>query len=65
MLVHIGIELVIQEDLTKGLSIKEGFKRVLTDAEDMCERLEVEIDQLFEIETEVASEVDIGSWGGR
>ena len=38
---------------------------MLTDAEDMCERLQVGIDQFFEIETEVASEVDIGSWGGR
>lgn len=38
---------------------------MLTDAEDMCERLKVEIDQFFEIETEVASEIDIGSWGGR
>lgn len=65
MLVHMRINLVIQEDFTKGLSIKEGFKRVLTDAEDMCERIEVEIDQFFVIETEVASEVDIASWGGR
>lgn len=65
MLVHMRIHLVIQEDFTKGFSIKKGFKRVLTDAEDMCERLEVEIDQFFEIETEVASEIDIASWGGR